>query len=52
MAKNAEVGNVGVDCEDKMIERSPLNSKNSNGAIGYLTSKARLAFTQLRKAFT
>ena len=42
---------VASDCEDEMVKRSPY-SKNSKRAIGYLTPKARLAFTQLRKAFT
>ena len=53
MAKDTEVDSIGSgDCEDKTVERLPLTSKNSNGATGYLTSKARLAFTKLRKAFT
>ena len=53
MAKDAEVGNIGGgNREDKTVKRSPLTSKNSNGAIGYLTPKARLVFTQLRKTFT
>ena len=53
MVEDAEIGSVGDgDCEDEMVEKSPLTSKNSNGTTGYLTPKARLAFTQLRKAFT
>ena len=54
MAEDAEVGNIGgsCDCEDKTVERSPLTSKNSNGATDYLTSSAKPAFTQLRQAFT
>ena len=54
MAENAKVGSVGIgnNCENKTIEISPLTSKNLNRAIGYLTPKARLAFTQLKKAFT
>ena len=40
----------GVDHENKTIRW--LLSKNLNKAIGYLISEARLAFTQLRKAFT
>ena len=53
MTKDAWVGNVcGGNCEDKTVKRLPLTSKNSNRAMGYLTSKARLAFTQLKKAFT
>ena len=39
------------DCEDETVKRLPLISKNLTRVIGYLTSKARLAFTQLRKAF-
>ena len=51
VAERDEVGTVGCssDCEDEMIERSPY--KNSNGDTGYLTPKARLVFTKLRKAF-
>ena len=51
MAENFEVGfgDGSGDCEDITVERS--SSKNSNGA-GYLTPKAKLAFTKLRKAFT
>ena len=46
MAKDAEVGSVdGGDCEDETIKRSPLTSKNLNGTTGYLTHKAKLAFT-------
>ena len=53
MAEDAEVCSVGVgNCENRMVEKSPLRSKNSNKTMGYLTSKARLAFTQLKKAFT
>ena len=48
MAEDAEVGNIGCDCEDETVERSPLISKNSNGVTGYLTSDAKQAFTQLR----
>ena len=50
VAERNKVGTVvgGGDCEDKIIKRSP--SKNSNRAMGYLTPKARLAFTKLRKA--
>ena len=52
MAEHDEVGTIDSDsnCKDEMVKKSP--SKNSNGAIGYLTPKARLAFTKLRKAFT
>ena len=52
MAENAEVGSIGGDCENKTVERSPLRSKNSNRATGYLTPDAKQAFTQLRQAFT
>ena len=53
MAENAEVDSFGdSDWDDKTVKRSSLTSKNLNGATGYLTPKARLAFTQLRKAFT
>ena len=50
MAENAEFGVDGCDHKDRTVKRSP-RSKNLNRA-GYLTWKARLAFTQLRKAFT
>ena len=54
MAEDTKVGIIGVvgDCEDETVKRSPLTSKNLNGAIGYLTPKARLAFTKLRKTLT
>ena len=52
MAEDAEVGSIGGDCKDETVERSPLTSKNSNGATGYLTPDAKRAFTQLRQAFT
>ena len=53
MVEDAEVGSVGSgDCEDGIIKKSPLISKNLNGATSYLTPKAKLAFTQWRKAFT
>ena len=52
MAEDAEVGGVdGGNCEDETVERSPLTSKNLNGATGYLTPGAKRAFTQLRQAF-
>ena len=40
----------GGDYEDKTIKRS--SSKNLNGAMGYLTLEARLAFNKLKKVFT
>ena len=53
MAEDAEVSSVGGgNCEDKMVKKLPLTSKNSNGAMGYLTPSAKRAFTQLRQAFT
>ena len=54
MAEDAEVDSIGGggDREDETVERSPLTSKNSNGATGYLTPDAKRAFTQLRQAFT
>ena len=54
MAEDAEVDSIGGggDREDETVERSPLTSKNSNGATGYLTPDAKQAFTQLRQAFT
>ena len=54
MAENAKISSIGDggDCEDKTVKRSPLIFKNLNGATGYLTPKARLAFIKLRKAFT
>ena len=52
MAESDEVGIVcgSGDCEDETVERSLF--QNLNGAISYLTLKARLAFTKLRKTFT
>ena len=52
VAKCDEIDTVGGDgdCKNETVKRSP--SKNLNRAIGYLTPKARLAFTILRKAFT
>ena len=53
MTEDAEVGRVGDgDCKNETVKISPLTSKNLNGATGYLIPKARLAFTQLKKAFT
>ena len=39
MAKNADVGSGGVDCEDKTVKRSL--SKDLNRATGYPTPDAR-----------
>ena len=53
IAKDTEVGSVSVsDCGNETVKKLLLTSKNSNRAIGYLTPKARLAFTQLKKTFT
>ena len=53
MAEDAEVGSVGGgDRGDETVEKSPLVSKNSDGATGFLTLGAKRAFTQLRQAFT
>ena len=53
MAENTEVGSIddGGDCEDEMVEKSPLISKNLNRATVYLTPDAKQGFTQLRQAF-
>ena len=53
MAEDAEVGSVsGGDCKDKTVKRLLLTFRKSNGSTSYLTLKARLAFIQLKKAFT
>ena len=52
MAEEVEVGSINDNCADETVKRSPLISKNSNGAIAYLTTGAKQAFTQLRQAFT
>ena len=54
MVEDVEIGSIGDgdNYEDETVKRSPLIFKNLNGATGYLILKARLAFTQLRKAFT
>ena len=53
IVEHIEIGSIGGDDrEDETFKRSPLTSKHLNRATGYLTSKARLAFIQLRKAFT
>ena len=51
VAERDEVGTIcgGGDDKDKTVKRSP--SKNLNRAMSYLTPKARLVFTKLRKAF-
>ena len=49
MAEDAEFGSVGGGyCENRIIKKSLLISKNSNGAMSYLTPSAKQAFTQLR----
>ena len=50
VAQVDEIAVGGGDCKDEMFERSLF--KNFNKAIGYLSPKARLSFTQLRKAIT
>ena len=52
--EDVEVSSVcgSGDYKDKMLKRLPFTFKNLNGATGYLTPKARLAFTNLRKVFT
>ena len=52
VAERDEVDTIvsGGDGENEIIKLSP--SKNLNGATDYLTPKARLTFTKLRKAFT
>ena len=50
VAENAEIGVDDNDHEDEMSEKLP-RSKNLNGAMSYLSRKARLAVTQLRQAF-
>ena len=53
MVEDAEVGSLGSrNCEDEIVEKSPLTTKNLNSAMDYLTAEARLAFTQWRKALT
>ena len=52
MAEDVEVGSIGGNCEDEIVKRSLLISKNSNGATGYLTPGAKWAFTKLKQAFT
>ena len=51
IAESDKVGFVGNgnNCRDKIDKISPC--KNLNKAIGYLNLRARLIFTQLRKAF-
>ena len=51
VAEDVKVGVTGGNREDKIDEKS-LHSKNSNRVISYLTPNAKLAFTQLRQAFT
>ena len=53
MAEDVEVGSIAGSgtCKDEMVERSPLKSKNLNGAIVYQTPNTKQAFTQLWQAF-
>ena len=43
MAEDAEVGSIGdgSNYKDVTVKRSPLISKNSNGATGYLTPNTK-----------
>ena len=50
MTEDIEFSSGSGNCENKMSEKSL--SKNSNRAVKYLFFKVRLAFSQLRKAFT
>ena len=53
IAEDGKVVTVGDgDCEDETIKRSPLTSKTLNRVTSYLTLKASLAFTQIKKTFT
>ena len=46
IAEDAEVGSIGGGyCENETVKKSPLISKNSNGATGYLNPCAKRAFT-------
>ena len=47
MAKNDKVDSNCSNCDNKTIKK--LQFKNLNRAIKYLTPKARIAFTQLKK---
>ena len=51
MNKNDKVGIIGSSDDEKnvTVKKSPL--KNLNKATRYLTLKARLAFTKLKKVF-
>ena len=47
MIEYAKVDSVSSgNCEDEMVRRLPLTSKNLNKTTGYLTPKGRLAFTK------
>ena len=54
VAEHNEIGIVGVggNCEDETVKKLLLTSKNLNRSTDYLTPKAKLAFIQLKKAFT
>ena len=46
VVEDAEVSSIsGGNFEDETVKRSPLKSKNSNGAMGYLIPNAKQAFT-------
>ena len=50
MAENIKVDNNSND-NYEMSKKLPLYKKSTVGAMGYLTSNAKTAFSQLRKAF-
>ena len=50
MTEDVKVGRIGSNNEN--IERSPLMSKNLNGAINYLTLDIKKTFSQLVQTFT
>ena len=45
IAENTEIDSVGGGGNDKTVKKSLFTSKNSNGAISYLTPNAKQAFT-------
>ena len=52
MAEDVEIGSGWGNCEDKTTKRSLSASQYLDKAISYLTTKARVAFSQLKKTFT
>ena len=49
MAEDVDINSSGSNYKVKIVKK--LMSKNLNKATEYLTSKIRLAFTQLKKVF-